>query len=194
MDPHDTSLSRGHILRFARILVSIAVLLLAFRLHYPEWTYHVALVGVVLFWGLTQLIDVDCGGISEINITWHIYLDMLVTILSITMLINLGIWEMHCSGATCRVYWWTICSWGILAIINGVISSHSIKNYPKRRRGNHRSTARIMFTPSGDPVVAVFNLQASPRSRNGRISLDSLCIELENRNSRERRQSVSHVV
>lgn len=70
---------------------------------------------MVLFWGLVQIIDLDCGGISELNVVFHICLDTLLTLISIAMLLNLGVWEMHCSGSTCKIYWWTMCLWDNLA-------------------------------------------------------------------------------
>ncbi|KAI2463254.1 hypothetical protein F4781DRAFT_417234 [Annulohypoxylon bovei var. microspora] len=166
-------------IRLVRIPLSVSVLSLSFNLHYPIWTYHVALAGVVLFWGVIQTFDMDGGGVPEINVTIHICLDAILTIISITMGFNLGL-ICGTGGSGCG-YWWVMCLWDNLAIFNGLLVYYSMKTYPRRRQGNRKLTPRIMFTSSGAPVAVVSDLATSVRLTSIRHSIDSLCLpESEN--------------
>ncbi|KAI1371666.1 hypothetical protein F4677DRAFT_434795 [Hypoxylon crocopeplum] len=167
-------------LRLARILVSISVLCLSFNLLYPQWPLYVTLAGIVLFWGLIQTIDIDCGGTREINVVVHICLDLILVFISLSDMLHLGLWATrHCVPMSgCKYYWWNICSWGGLGILNGALAQYSIKDYPVRRRGGSRLRPRIMFTASGDPMAVAFNPENITQSINGCYSLDSLRLVL----------------
>ncbi|KAI1087892.1 hypothetical protein F5B19DRAFT_496913 [Rostrohypoxylon terebratum] len=169
-------LSNDTIIRLARLPLSATVISLSFDFHYPIWTYHVALAGVVFFWGVIQVFDMECGGTPEINMVIHLCFDALSTVISVTMVSNLGLMKACDIGdhSGCRHYWWVMCLWGILALSNGLLVHYDIRKYPSRRRGSRRLTPRIMFTPSGDPVAVTLSPTVSGQTASSRHSLGSL--------------------
>ncbi|KAI0893808.1 hypothetical protein F4806DRAFT_498558 [Annulohypoxylon nitens] len=118
----------------------------------------------------------ECGGTPEINVIIHICFDAFSTVISITMLSNLGLMKACDIGDTsgCRHYWWVMCLWGILAIFNGLLVHYNIREYPTRRRGNRKLTPHIMFTPSGDPVAVTLSPATSGQLASSRHLFDSL--------------------